>query len=93
MVLKTRDVRKQLLNKFHFIECNTDHKKYELFIDGEKIVQTKISHGGKDIHDNILGKMAKQVGVVRLSYFKEMILCTKSEKEYIQELRRNKFID
>ncbi|MHA1280331.1 MAG: type II toxin-antitoxin system HicA family toxin [Candidatus Helarchaeota archaeon] len=93
MVFKTRDVRGKLLNKFHFVEVDNKHKKYALYHNGKKVVLTSISHGGSEIYDGILKQMAKQVGVYQLGYFKEMILCTKSQSDYLTELRRNGFID
>ena len=89
MPFKTRDVEDRLVGKFHFSVYDKDHKVYELYINQRKVVTTKISHGGREINDSILAQMAKQVGVKRLSYFKEMMLCTKSSDDYLQELKMN----
>lgn len=92
MPFKTRDVADRLLGKFHFSVSDKDHKVYELYINQKKIARTKISHGGKEISDAILTQMAKQVGVQRLNYFKEMVLCTKTNDDYLEEIKRNGYL-
>jgi len=92
MSLKTRDVVDKLVGKFFFSISNSDHKVYKLYINQKFIVRTMISHGGKEIDDAILSQMAKQVGVQRLSFFKEMIKCTKSNDDFLNEIMKNGYL-
>lgn len=45
---------------------DNDHSFYHLYVDGKKtMIFTKISHGEKEIHDSLLGAMARQVKLNR----------------------------
>ncbi len=93
MPLKTRDVISQLQSKFHFSLSNTrsdDHLWYELKIPGLPVIATKVSHGKTEIGDILLGMMAKQLRV-RKAFFAEMIQCTKSEQDYLNQVEKDPF--
>lgn len=79
--LNPGDVRRQLTSKFKFQESETDHHIYKLVINNNIVCWTKVSHGTKEIHDTIIGKMANQIGV-RNRQFCEMINCTISKDDY-----------
>ncbi|MBN2187546.1 MAG: hypothetical protein JW732_08915 [Dehalococcoidia bacterium] len=59
------------------------HIVYEVFDDdGTFLGQTHMSHSGKDIDDNLLNLMARQLKIT-MSLFKGIIKCTKGRADYI----------
>jgi hypothetical protein len=80
------DVSAALLRK-GFSDRNGDHRFFCLMVDGLKTqVTTKISHGGKEIADNMLGVMARQAHLTGRE-FRDLIDCPLSEDEYLALLR------
>jgi hypothetical protein len=64
-----------------------DHIHYSLYVDGVKtIVRTKISHGEKEIDDNLLSLMARQVKLNK-KQFADLIDCPLSHEQYVKHLR------
>lgn len=94
MALKRTEVEEKLLHKFGFEPVDgTRHDAVAFFYDGRKIATTRFSRGMKgDVSPDILKAMAEEVRVVTLSYFKEMITCTKSKDDYIRFLREQGWI-
>lgn len=63
------------------------------FMGGRKIATTRFSRGsGKDIGDALLGRMAQEVRVRNLGFFKGMIDCPKSLDDYVDSLRDTGYI-
>lgn len=88
MPKRARDVEASLCRK-GFRQSNGDHAFFYLFVDGKKTgVKTKISHGEKEIGDNLLATMAKQVHLTK-SRFKDLIECPLSEDDYVALLRES----
>jgi hypothetical protein len=88
----TRDVRAALLKK-GFFERSGDHRFFVLLVDGKKKqVFTKISHSGKEIGENLLGTMARQMNLNRRE-FREFIECSLSGEDYVSLLRERHIID
>jgi hypothetical protein len=88
MPLSARDVESKLLNKFNFSPAqnrNTDHKWYELQIEGIPVISTKLSHGIRELSDDLLAMIARQLHV-RKKFLVEMVNCTKSSSDYIQQV-------
>jgi len=86
--MKTADVQRLLIRKFGFSEAPTrsdDHIWYELHIPGLPVIATKVSHGEREIHAKLEGKMARQLRV-HAPFFRRMIECTRSREEYIQQI-------
>jgi len=64
-----------------------DHVYYYLYVDGKKTaVRTKISHGEKEIDDNLLSLMARQVKLTK-KLFGDLIDCPLSHDQYVKQLR------
>ena len=85
----TREVKDTLIRKFAFTKApnrSADHEWFELEIDGAQKVTTKFSHGMRELSDNLLAKIARQL-LVKRPYLDEMIDCTKSRDAYYQKLR------
>ncbi|MCC6579612.1 MAG: type II toxin-antitoxin system HicA family toxin [Phycisphaeraceae bacterium] len=64
-----------------------DHVYYYLYVDGKKTaVRTKISHGEKEIDDNLLSLMAKQIKLTK-KLFGDLIDCPLTHEQYVKQLR------
>ncbi len=73
-VRKTRELRRALTAK-GFRQDNTHHEMYWLYLGSRKTsIRTRISHGSKDYGDNLLGQMARQLGLARAD-FDDLIDC------------------
>jgi hypothetical protein len=70
-----------------FLPHNGDHVYYYLYVDGKKtVVRTKISHGEKEIGDNLLSLMARQVKLTK-KLFGDLIDCPLTHDQYVTQLR------
>ena len=79
---KTRDLERGLLGK-GFARDNTHHEMYWLHVAGKRTsVRTRISHGAREYGENLLGQMARQVGL-RRGEFDDLIECPMTEDEYV----------
>lgn len=89
-----KKVSKALITKGFRESAGRDHHFYFLYINGKKtIIKTKISRGShKDISDQILNKMQKQL---HLPYreFNAYLDCTFSEQDYKSFLINEGLID
>jgi hypothetical protein len=94
MPLEKRQVKDQLLNKFGFEPVEgSQYDRIAFFYNGMKIVSTHFSRGaGKDLVDDLLTIMAKEILVYKLGFFKGMIICTKSKDDYINLLKQANYI-
>ena len=64
-------------------EESRPHITYRIYEDnGIFLGETYMSHSGKDIDDNLLNLMARQLKIT-LSFWKAIIGCSKSRSEYI----------
>jgi predicted RNA binding protein YcfA (HicA-like mRNA interferase family) len=84
-----RDVE-QALERKGFKRTEGDHHRFVYHsVEGKKsTANTKTSHSGKDISDNILGLMAKQCGLTN-SKFKQLVECPLDREGYESILRQN----
>ena len=88
---RARDVEKGLLCK-GFQKREGDHTFLHLFVDGRKApVQTKISHGSKEISDSLLGQMSRDLEISRRD-FEDLANCPLSREEYLTKLRQRRRI-
>lgn len=81
-----RDVMAALAQK-GFGKKENDHTFFHLWVGGKKTpIYTKVSHGEKEIHDKLLGMMARQL---RLSgkQFRELVACPFTAEDLVQHLR------
>ena len=94
MPLAKQKVKDQLLEKFGFQEVEgTRHERVAFFYNGKKIATTGFSRGSnKDLYDDLLGIMAKEIFVFNLGFFKGMIVCTKSRLDYLGKLNDGGYI-
>jgi len=84
MPIKIRDFESLLQSKFGFNPSETrskDHRWYELQIPGLPIIATKVSHGMKELSNNLEARIAKQLRV-HINFFREMFACSKNSNDY-----------
>ena len=82
---KTRDLRKALTAK-GFEAVHTHHDMFWLCVGGKRSsVRTRISHGASEYGENLLGQMARQLGLSRTE-FDDFIECPLSEEQYVDLL-------
>lgn len=93
MPRKARDVEKMLLKKgFQLVSEPKDHNYYVVYHNGKKTcVNTKTSHGCKEIHDGLLSAMRRQMHLEK-DDFERYMICTMSKDEYINFLVQNQYI-
>lgn len=93
MPIKIRDFESLLQSKFGFIpspERSKDHRWYELQILGLPIIATKVSHGMRELSDNLEALIAKQLRV-RLNFFRKMFDCSKSSDDYQKKVTEDPY--
>lgn len=85
MGYNVREVRKALIIKLRAIENRSaKHPRYDIYDDaGMFLGATHISHGARDINDNLLTLMARQLKV-RTSDFRAIIICELEREDYIR---------
>lgn len=89
--LSSKTTHQSLMKKGFKQAPGDDHKFIEFHYNGNFIAATHTSHGTKEIHDGIISAMSKQCKV-NSGFFKQFATCTKSQEDYITELRKNGII-
>ncbi len=80
---KNSKIQRALLKK-GFEKVNTDHKIFIFYHDGKKTsIHTKVSHGNKEISDQLIGHMAKQVSLTK-PQFEDVVDCHLQQKDLIE---------
>jgi len=91
--IKTKDIDTSLCGKGFDREKNSDHVRYIFYANGIKTrIRTKISHGEREIGDDLILKMSRQLKLSK-SQFMKLIECPLSEEEYTKILKEAKEID
>ena len=93
MPIRVRDVKQALISKGFEEGRKRDHFYYFLLYEGKKTgIFTKISHGEREINDNLCSQMAKQV---RLSnhQFRDLVDCALEKQPYIDLLIGAKILE
>jgi hypothetical protein len=86
-----RAVDSALLQK-GFRSHNSDHVYYYLHVDGRKtMIRTKISHNARDITENLLALMARQVKLTKRQFL-ELVDCPLTNEQYVRLLRAGNHI-
>ncbi len=86
-VLKTKDVVSGLLKK-GFKKSESDHTFLILYVDDKKTsIRTKVSHGAREIGDNLIGMMAKQLRIDKTT-FRQLVDCVMTRQDYLNELAK-----
>ncbi len=80
MTFPTRLVRSALLAK-GFVERDGDHEYFHFRAPGRTKTFTKISHGAREVEDNLITQMARQMRLTR-KQFAEFVECTMTGEKY-----------
>ncbi|MEO8415134.1 MAG: hypothetical protein ABI472_15810 [Ginsengibacter sp.] len=86
-VLDAKKTYNNLLSK-GFKLGKGDHKFLEFYYKGKYILQTKISHGEKELEEFHIGMMKRQCKLEK-SEFLDLANCPLSVDDYIDILKRN----
>ena len=82
MPVAARVLASTLEHKFRFDPIQGRHTKYRLVVDGQWVANTQVSHGWGEISDQMLAKIARQLGVSR-KQLQLMVDCSISRDAYI----------
>jgi len=75
-----------LVNVLGFTRRTGRHQIYVLELDGRQVVRTLISHGAREISDDLLSTMAQQMGI-DTPQLKELLAGELSRDAYLDFLR------
>jgi predicted RNA binding protein YcfA (HicA-like mRNA interferase family) len=91
--LKTRDIRNALTSKGFQESKKRDHYYYFFFHEGKKTsVFTKISHGEREVSDNLCSQMAKQTRLTN-GQFQHLVDCDLTHEGYIESLIKQDILE
>jgi len=85
MPVSTRKIDRILVNVLGFERRMGRHQIYILRIGGKQVARTLISHGVREIGDDLLAMMARQMGIT-LSQLKKIIAGKMEREEYYRLL-------
>ncbi len=86
MPSRNTEIKRLLQSKYGFRSATKEHVWIELKLPDMRPVRTCISHSRQTLGQDLEHKMARQL-LVTISYFREMIGCTKSCEDYYSHLR------
>lgn len=90
---KTKDIEKALLTKgFEKISSKAkDHHQYfYLHVNGKKShIFTYLSHGGKEYHKNLMGKIKHQLKFTETQDAEDFFDCPLTQEMYLQLLKNS----
>ncbi len=98
MPMKAEEFRSGVIGKikqrFEIHERSAGHIVYEIWHNNQKILRTHQSHGsgGRDISDNILGKIKRQLLLDTLSQIYALKDCPMTAEAYYQLLKSKNVI-
>ncbi len=84
--LPARRVAAALSGKFAFEIENSHHRIYRLFLDGQLVARTFMSHGARELSDFHIQKMAQQMRLSRKEFL-AAIECTLDQGAYYALIR------
>lgn len=79
--LPARKVATALSGKFAFEVEDSHHRIYRLFLDGQLVVRTFMSHGARELSDFHIQKMVQQMRLSRKEFL-AAIECTLDQDAY-----------
>ena len=85
--LKARRVAKALTAKLEFERHDSHHRIYRLFLDGQLVARTLISHGQRELTDFHIGQMAKQMRLSRQEFL-DAVQCPLDRDSYFALVRQ-----
>ena len=85
--LKVRQVEKALIAKLDFERRDSHHRIYRLYLDGQLVTRTFISHVQRELTSYHLGKMARQMRLSRREFL-DAIECPLDREAYYTLIRQ-----
>jgi len=86
-----RDIERALLAKGFKLEKRAE-RYFFLYTNGRRTrVQTHISHGERDVSENLFSHMARQLHLTKAE-LRDLVECTLSGERYVELLRGRGFI-
>jgi len=88
MPVSGRKMDRLLVNVLGYERRMGRHQIYILWLDGKQVARTLISHGVREIGDELMAVMAQQMGIT-LSQLKKLIAGEMSRDEYYHLLQEH----
>lgn len=85
--LKVRQVEKALATKLDFERRDSHHRIYRLYLDGQLVARTFISHGQRELTSYHIGQMAKQMRLSRREFL-DAVECPLDREAYHTLIRQ-----
>jgi len=90
--VKTSKIAASLLKK-GFVQKETHHSYYLLFVNGKKTsIRTRLSHGSSEYGPNLLSQVKKQLGLKTMEELDDFINCPMSGEAYVELLLDRKVL-
>lgn len=89
MTISRRRAERSLKQK-GFVQDNTDHRMFYLYVEGRKTsIFTYTSHGGKEIDDSLLNLMRRELRLQTNRQARDLLLCPMTGEAYVRWLREH----
>lgn len=86
----TRDLQRALEAKGFLAFKGSNHKRYELFVDGQPSgIKTLVSHSLYEVGNALQGQIARQLRMPSQSYLRSFVACDIDLAAYSQMLRES----
>jgi hypothetical protein len=85
--LRVRQVNKALTAKLGFERRASHHRIYRLYLDGQPVARTFISHGQRELTDFHIGQMSRQMRLSRKEFI-DAIGCPLDREAYNNIIRQ-----
>jgi len=92
MPVSARKLDQILVSVLGFERRMGQHQIYILRVEGKQVARTLISHGVREIGDDLMAVIARQMGIT-VSQFKKVISGEIDRDEYIRLLRERGYIE
>lgn len=87
MPTPARKMDQLLVNVLGFARRSGRHQIYVLELDGRQVVRTLISHGAREITDDLLATMAQQMGITA-PQLKQLLAGELTRSDYLNLLHQ-----
>jgi len=87
--LKARHVDQALISKLGFERHDSHHRIYRLYLDGQLLARTFISHGRRELSHFHVGQMAKQIRLSRREFL-DAVACPMDQESYYTLVRQRR---
>lgn len=85
--MKARQAEEALAVKLGFERTDSHHRIYRLYLDGQLVARTFLSHGQRELNDYLIGQMARQLRLSRQEFL-DAVACPLDRESYYTLLRQ-----